>query len=171
MIWVKKTASLKLSTTSLIKVSSPVVLWLLQHSKVLSMVGMVRGRRNSQMRIEIWGDFLSALRRFFRPGCTTLKYRSMEVTVRKAMLAPRFKNNMKSIALHTTSFPLLLSPWMKLYAFMGKQKSRRMSANTKLKRKTLLVLDFQNFSLNMKRWRTDALRGKAKMKITIMTAA
>lgn len=75
----------------------------------------------------------------------------MDVTVRKAMLAPRFKNNMKSIALQTVSFLLLLSPWMKLCAFMGKQKSRRMSASTRLKRNTLLELDFQNFSLNIKR--------------------
>lgn len=87
------------------------------------------------------------------------------------MLAPRFKNNMKSIGLQTLSSSLLLSPLMKLCAFMGKQKSRRMSASTRLKRKILLVLDFQNFSLNMKRWRTDAFRGKAKMKITIVIAA
>lgn len=95
----------------------------------------------------------------------------MEVAVRKAMLAPRFKNNMKSMALQTASLLLFLTPWMKVQAFMGKQISRRMSAKTRLKRKILFVLDFQNLSLKIKRWMTDAFRGKAKIKITIIAAA
>lgn len=35
----------------------------------------------------------------------------------------------------------------------------------------IFVLDFQNLSLKIKRWMTDAFRGKAKIKITIIAAA